>query len=368
MAIFKGDRVSKICFMSACLLLGGSFARAEPKIPKAIPLDESELEAPRAHVVQVGGNYDLESSNITFKMSSGGTSCYAVVQSGGKDVGAFLPHNSATNPNTEAAYPGLAKVLGINGLFQNGTPYRLGPRGVQRFRNLIAATGSMPTSRRKNCDSIMAKTSKDASGLNGVFKVWDVRPYGYDDMVSPSSGANGEPKLGHAVMRALQAGQSWPSSDQYVSFKGASARVADLAAGHGIVMMFDALLGQWDRYSGGNVTVALSGKTFYMFSADNGGATVSSSSWTSKHVAWMTRYPYEVVQKFNELEAFLEGRTAQFNGYKDPLVFVRSIGLVYDNSADTYRKQLLKNLKIIRAGVEKNVSNYGTSKAYYRLN
>ena len=371
MANLRGARPLTILTLAFFAIAGSQSAEAflgfgKKDPPKAIPVDESQVP-PKAVVVtdrpaqQAPNKIDLESSATSFKMSSGGTSCYVVVQQGGKDVGAFVPHNSATNPNTEAAYHGLAAALGLKGRFQVGVPHQLGSAGIRKFRAVVAS-GSYSGHKATNCSKLMGATAKNPSSLNGVYKVWGARPYGYDEMVSGNA-----PKSSHAVVRALQAGNSWPSKTELLSFKGASARTSDIAAAYGVVVMFDALFGQWDRYSGGNVTMAIDGKSFYVYTADNGGASPSSSSWASKNISRFSRFPREVVEGFNELEAFLEGRSDSFAGYKDPNAFVRSIGLVYDYSADSYRQQLLKNLKVIRAHVQKSVSAYGESKALYRL-
>lgn len=360
----------------ACLVLGATQGQAflgifkKEKIVKAEAVEESAPLTVRASSGPV--RWSLEDSSSTFSMTSSGTSCYAVINVGGKAVGAFLPHNSATNPNTEAAYGGLAKLLGIGAQFQYGTPVALGSGGIAKFRALInQKRGSLATARLKNCQNLEAKMNASPNRLVGVYKDWQsAKPEGYEDFVNYKGGKNGEPRMGHAVMQALQSGNPWPSDQVVLTYgKGYRARLTDIAAAHGVTMMFDALFGQWDRYSGGNVTVGLNAanQSFYIFTADNGGASVTSSTWTEKHVTWMTRYPLEIVQAFAEMELFLAGKQASFAGYSDPLAFVQGIGLVYDLSPDAYRKHLLRNLSVIRQKVEAQVKQSGSSRAYYRL-
>lgn len=348
----------------AVVFLGNSFVglrahanRGVVRVPKAIPLEPG---------------VDLNGSETTFSMTKSGTSCYAVVSVNGQPVGAFLPHNSATNPNTEAAYGALAYMLGYEAHFQLGIPVKLNEGGVRKFSNLIESRiSTMAQARLKNCQNLKAKIAQNPSSLVGVYKFWNgPKPEGIESMANPSAAGNGAPNFGHPVMKALQATNPWPSPSDWILLKPNSkykARVDILAAQHGVTMLFDALFAQWDRYSGGNVTVALDSQNqmFYMFTADNGGATPSSSKWTEKHLRWVSRYPLSLVNRFAELELFLLGRRPEFLGFNRPHDFIVGLGLVYDSSPEQYRAQLLKNLATIRTVVQERVNEFGKGAVFY---
>src|SRR5690349_7789126 len=82
-------------------------------------------------------NLNLTEEGTTLKMSSGGTSVYAVINRGGQDIGAVIPENAATKLSGEVMSFYLAKILGYADIYQPGLYFHLDGKNLKAFTQMI---------------------------------------------------------------------------------------------------------------------------------------------------------------------------------------------------------------------------------------
>lgn len=264
-----------------------------------------------------------------------------------KSRGTFVTVNSATSPNTEIAYFHLLAIIGHSALCRPAARYELGPTASARFRSLMQTTPIQNAQRRANRDRILQAIAAGPPLFGAVKAKKPDSVVALDPIANTQAPHNGAPAQNHPVIRAVQASNPRPAVGS--SFNLGNGYVGDaleLAREYSILMTMDSLFEQWDRYSGGNVTLAKddAGRAHF-YATDNGGALLSSSgTWLGRNLAWFSRYDRPTLARLAELQAFLAGSGGPYLGYTDPLVFVTDLGLYHDVSASTQVARLTRNL------------------------
>ncbi len=243
-------------------------------------------------VLEFHERLDLENAANVLKLASGGSSCYLKVK--GPDArypaGAFLTENEATHTETEVAAYQIARWLGVSDTFGPGRPYEAGPRVAAAYAKLIrdAIAANALSCSRLNADVILKRLKQRPDGITGIYKPFGPRPFDCDDLNGGTFSANGgtvstpNPNAQlHAYLKA-----SGPQPDERpinlecirkeMGSTKRSARLSDLSRQLSSIYLVDALTGQWDRFSGGNLQVVEVGADSYRFvSYDNGGADIT---------------------------------------------------------------------------------------------
>lgn len=314
---------------------------------------------------------DLEQPGFDFKELSGSTSINLKVRrldpadkKGYKAHGTYVTTNSAANPYLEIAYFNLAAVVGRDSMFRPAVPYELGPRAAQSFKELIEATPIRGTYRQKNKERILAAIATGAP-LRGCLKANKIDgDASYDAIANVRAGVNGEPRFDHAIIRALQATN--PKPDKGIDLelmKGYKGNFLQLVREYSVLMTFDAIFQQWDRYSGGNVVVVRdeSGSAHF-YATDNGGAEIGrTTSWVTRNLDYFSRYDREVIARLRELLSFLENPATGFLGYADVRRFVVDLGLYGGMAPDLYAERLSRNLRMVLDRVGENERKHGAN-------
>ncbi len=306
-----------------------------------------------------------EVENYTFELSGQTSVNLKFDREGGTD-GGFVTRNSAANPNTEVSYYNLASILGIDQIVRGAIPYTLGPRGIATFRSLIANT-QFRGMRSRNATTILQATSENPRELKGCLRE---KKKGEDvAMNSLVDVSNNRPQLAHMLFKDINAANPVPTEGTYNFREGYTANRLKVAQQYSNLMTLDAVFGQWDRYSGGNVVFRIVddvSKEVEVYSTDNGGADFwNTTKWAEKQVSWFSRYDRKTIEQLKGLYAFLSGRATSLTSerldktWTDPKVFVVDLGLYYERRPEQYVRELTNNLAVLLKAVESNYARYG---------
>lgn len=306
-----------------------------------------------------------EVESYTFELSGQTSVNLKFNREGGTD-GGFVTRNSAANPNTEIAYYNLASILGVDQIVRGAIPYTLGPRGIATFRTLISNT-RFRGMRARNATTILETTRANPRELKGCLR----EKKKSDDVAMNSlvDVSNNRPQLAHSLFKDLNAANPVPTEGTYNFREGYQGSRVKVAQQYSNLMTLDAVFGQWDRYSGGNVVFRIVNeetKEVEVYSTDNGGADFwNTTKWAEKQVSWFSRYDRKTIEQLKGLYAFLSGRATSLTSerlektWTDPKVFVTDLGLYYERRPEQYVRELTDNLAVLLKAVESNYARYG---------
>jgi hypothetical protein len=308
-----------------------------------------------------------DTATYRFRDLSGSTSINLKVQKidptdpkGYKSRGSFVPRNSSANPDVEAAAFNLAVILGFDRNYRFAAKYSLGPTAKSAFKALLLATNFSSASRKANKNRILL-AMESAPRLPGVLKAKkDDSTVALDAMAAPKAGPNGGPSSSHPIMRFLQASNPQPVAGKELTLRsGYTGDELELVREYSVIMLIDALTQQWDRYSGGNITIRkdADGKAHF-YATDNGGADFSSQ-WSSRNVDWFSRYDRTAIAKLTELRDFLDQPEKGLLGYKDAENFVVDLGLDIEMKPAAYLALLRRNIAKVLDRVRQNEQQFG---------
>jgi hypothetical protein len=314
----------------------------------------------------------VDLDNPVFKLNelSGSSSVYLKVRKpdptdkdGYKAYGTFASSNASGNPYTEIAYFNLAAVLGYDHIFRPAVRYALGARARQAFKFLLQNT-VIPVGNRLENKIHVLQDIATGKPLKGCLKAKKLDTNMAYDAIADIK--NNLPRKNNAIIAALQAGNTQPSSSQKLTLlSGYKANLLQLAREYSIIMTLDVIFQQWDRYSGANVVLAKDNAGIaHFYSTDNGGATLEKNTTQVVHnLKNFSRYDRKTIQQLRALYVFLVTPSKGFLGYKNAETFVVDLGL-YDNLKPTEYVAILKqNLRLLLNQVA-NVERQFGNKAY----
>lgn len=290
---------------------------------------------------------DLASDQIALTNSRGGTSSYAVVNTGGKPIGAFIPPNAATQIDGEASAYSLARVLGVAESVQAGKITSVAGAALARVRALLLAD-KRPGQPAENVARIIAWLDAHVGkALPGVLKFWNHKPYDFDEVVDPTT---------HSLNRNSAFAQ-WIRADgpmpTEASVKRTVGKVAAVNTEHALArelsthLLIDALLSQWDRFSGGNLQVLADGTTLHFALYDNGG-TWGAAGLAQKTMSFVSRFDRDAAKRLHEMDAFLHGK-GDFYGAKDEAELRAFLQL---DGSDSHWKTFKQNLSVVVKAID----------------
>jgi hypothetical protein len=289
---------------------------------------------------------DLASPDVAFTRSKGGTSAYAVLNVGDRAVGAFLPPNSATAIDGEAGAYRLARILGVAESVQPAVLSSLQDEGLTKLRALFAQdprTGAPAENIRK----ILARMdAQPGAPLPGVLKYWNNRPYDFDEVVR-SGGLNPSSPFAQWI----RSDGPQPSEKLVTRTAGKKSGIATeraLARELSTHLLIDALLGQWDRFSGGNLQIYVSSAGELHFALFDNGGTWGGASYTQKTLRQVSRFDREAVARLREMQSFLAGR-GEFYGAKNESELRAFLQLT---TSDGHWKTFKRNLGLVLAAID----------------
>ncbi len=325
-----------------------------------------EVSAVTKDWMQKWHGMDLDSDEYAFKELSGSTSINMKIRKldptnpqGYKSRGSFVPNNGAANPDTEIAYFNLAAILGYDSAFRPTARYELGPRASSALKSLIENASIHGSDRLENKANILREIA-GGQPLKGCVKAKKLdSSRAYDEIANPSAAGNGAPRSSNPVIAFLQVGDPQSKSGATLDLgHGYKGDALQLAREYSVIMTFDVIFRQWDRYSGGNVVIAKDDAGIaHFYATDNGGADVSNR--LDRNIGLFSRYDHKVIDSLRELDAFLKNPASGFLGYTDAEAFVVDLGLYRMHSPSDYVARLRNNLDYFLAHVSSVESRHG---------
>jgi len=285
--------------------------------------------------------------------SGGGTSAYALVQAEGKTIGALIPENSATSITGEVAAWNLGRALGCAELFQPAVRVTLRGDGLAKFKQMMQ-DASYKGAREANRLSILARIARHPEALPTVYKHWGAsKPVDYS-FIAARGAPNGTLNTNDGIARFLRADSPQPGRKE-LTIRGGNAPAADLARQLSNIFLIDALCGQWDRFSGGNLHILVENGRTRFISLDNGGAAIDGSMrYAELFKSWVTRFDTSVAERILALDALAsDGR--EFLGFKSLDEFASVVGC--ETSGE--RAGLTKRVRLVAAHVRTSISRSG---------
>jgi hypothetical protein len=293
-------------------------------------------------------NLDLANPGVTLTLSSGGTSIYAVINIGGKAVGAIIPENSSSLVSGETLAFTLSRALGVYELYQPGVYHALSGRNLDAFMTVVPRTpimknGRLQKNKEENRISILKRYQKQRV-FDAVFKRWDEKPKNFEAINGNGPMINTTlvlPGSRSTVASLLQCNGPRPSPAVTVSFNGGTNTEYEAARELSAILLIDALTQQWDRFSGGNLqTITKNGRSMFV-SIDNGG-TWGGTRATLRNLSMVSRFDRGVAQQILDMDDFFTTRRP-YKGLRNDAEFVSAFDIV---QAPTAFKKFKESLKL----------------------
>lgn len=339
-----------------------------PEESTGIPGTRDDKEFDR---IVVGLNLE-DDKRFVFHPKTGGTSIgFKVSRPDKRKSGLFLPENSATHLEGEVVSYRLSRFLGVSEIYNPVSYYTLGPNGIRRFSEMLRSN-ERNSSRRKNTKSIKNKIGASPQELLGVFKFRHKRESQPVDALA-RNGLNTR----HSFVAFLHGDGPMPA-EQMRTFKGVIPDKPDypspfekeriLAAQFSTILVLDALCGQWDRFSGGNIEVyAHKDGRLQFIARDNGGANLNWGSagrnWYRKYLRWVTRFDPNLIAELRLLHDFLSGSRTEYKGYLFKSELEEDMGFISSRSFKEFQWRLTDFLERNLPACEKK---YGR-RCYFKM-
>ena len=249
----------------------------------------------------------LESGDARFSFQMKKMHVHAKVLRNEEVVGAFRTETATTCVDGEIASYSIARVLGCGELFQPAAPITLRGNGLATFKKLME-TARFPESKERDRRQVLLEIAQNPDGLRGGFRmVTSVNAEKYFAIELPSLPPNGGLNEQDRVALFLKCDAPQPTAVE-IKLKGLDchAPAADLARELSDILLVDALAGEWDRFSGGNLHVVVTGGRAHFLAVDNGGANfLDDQGNMARFRKTVTRFDRRVVSRLFALEEFL---------------------------------------------------------------
>ena len=294
-----------------CLAMAvNGFAATAPSLPAS-----AELKTWYSFVQYVEKGLESGDRKLAFEMKR--AHVYPKVRWNGELVGAFRSASASTNVEGEIATFNIARALGCEDLFQQATGVELRGKGLATLTRLFE-TAKFPAEKEKDRRQVLAEIAGEPEVLHGVFKqALPVKAVKYRSIERAEATTNGVLNEADPVARFLKRRAPQPGMEPMTppGIKG-QAPTRTLARQLSSILLVDALAGQWDRFSGGNLHMLVEDGGARFIAVDNGGAGFKDDQgYLGRFKKTVTRFDPRVTARLFALEAFLEkgGRFLDFH-------------------------------------------------------
>jgi hypothetical protein len=302
--------------------------------------DQSQWESQEEFVRTL----DLSQEGTTLSLSGGGTSIYAVVNRGDRPIAAVIPKNTASVLSGEIMSFHLARALGVPDLAQPGFYHLLTGPNLEKFKTVIPLvpypplpnrkdpTHPKPNPKEENRLDVLKQIEQSPGGIATVVKIWDAKPAEYEPLVDADVETLEQTHVlpgGSAPVATLLRCDGPQPSTKTVSFNRGKTVESKAIRQLSNIFLIDAMMGQWDRFSGGNLQTVTKDGEVRFFAVDNGG-TNGSLETTKKYFNIVSRFDQPVAERILELDQFLNGKQtpkATFLGLSTEADFLQAMNV-----------------------------------------
>ena len=325
----KHNLLPFVLFTLSCLRPSGVGAK-QPSLPQGL-----ELRRWFSFVSEVEDGLERGDSHLAFQMKK--MHVHAKVLRDGEVIGAFRTETSSTCVDGEIATFNIARALGCGELFQPTAPMELRGKGLATLRQLMAEA-KFPAAKEADRQGVLEEIANNPDGLRGGFrKATPVDAVKYHAIEVPVLPPNGGLNEQDRVAVFLKSGAPQPGKGE-IKLKSLDCRApaASLSRELSDILLVDALAGQWDRFSGGNLHVVVTNGRAHFLAVDNGGANLADDlGYMERFKKWVTRFDRRVVAQLFALESFLDGqkmkepaaKPKKFLGFNDEQSLASAMGM-----------------------------------------
>ena len=291
---------------------------AAPPAPATVPSlpASAELKTWYSFVQYVEKGLESGDRKLAFEMKK--AHVYPKVRWNGELVGAFRSESASTCVEGEIATFNIARAMGCADLFQPATGLELRGKGLVTLTQLMR-TATFPAVKEPDRAQVLAEIARDPAVLHGVFKhALPVKAVKYHSIERASVLPNGVLNEADPVARFLKNRAPQPGMEPMTppGIK-APAPARTLARELSNILLVDALAGQWDRFSGGNLHMLVEEGRARFIAVDNGGAGFEDDQGNLRRFKKsVTRFDPQVTARLFALEAFLE-KGGRFLDFRD---------------------------------------------------
>ena len=284
----------------ACVCAFGAEKKSPPSLPQS-----AELRHWFSLVQEVEAGLERGDARFAFQMKK--MHVHAKVLRDGEVIGAFRSETSSTCVDGEIASFNIARVLGCGELFHPASPIELRGKGLATLKQLMEAA-RFPGFKEEDRQQVLLEIAQNPDGMRGDFRmVTPVDAEKYHAIEVPTLPPNGGLNEQDRVAVFLKSGAPQPGAAE-IKLKGLDCRAPAVSFARELsdIMLVDALAGEWDRFSGGNVHVVVTKGRAHFLAVDNGGASFEDDQgYMALFKKWVTRFDQKVVTRLFALEAFL---------------------------------------------------------------
>ena len=326
----------------ACVRACGADAK-----PHSLP-QSAELQRWFSLVKTVEAGLERGDSHFSFQMKK--MHVHAKVLRDGEAVGAFRSETSSTCVDGEIASFNIARVLGCGELFHPAAPITLRGKGLATLKQLMEAA-RFPEFKEQDRQQVLREIAENPDGMRGDFRMTtppDAEKYHAIEVptLPPNGGLNEQDRV--AVF--LKCGAPQPGTAE-IKLKGMEARAPAVSFARELsdILLVDALAGEWDRFSGGNLHVVVTKGRAHFLAVDNGGASFEDDQgYMARFRKWVTRFNRRTASRLFALEAFLaaeeKGRLSakpkKFLGFSDEQSLAAAMSISMPEDWEVFRQRV----------------------------
>ena len=222
-------------------------------------------------------------------------------------VGALRTETSSTCVDGEIASFSIARILGCGELFQPAVPFQLRGKGLAAFQKLME-TSRFPETKEADRLQVLEEIEQNPDGLRAGFRmVTPANAEKYHAIEMPTLPPNGGLNEQDRVAVFLKCGAPQPGAGE-IKLKHLDCRAPAVSFARELsnILLVDALAGEWDRFSGGNLHVVVTNGRAHFLAVDNGGANFDDDQgYMALFKNWVTRFDRCAVARLFALEEFL---------------------------------------------------------------
>lgn len=282
---------------------------------------------------------------------------------GYKSLGSFVALNESANPNAELGYYNLSLLTGVDYMFRPTVRYQLDLNASGAFKHALLNTDLRGEIRNANKKRILNEINSKNKVLGCIKAKNDETAIEVDELTKPSRlFSRGNINLKHPLMKYLKANNPFPVKGEILNltkdYRGDSLTLAHELS---ILLTFDVVFGQYDRFTGGNIVIEKDENNLAHFKAtDNGGAEIVDSIENARMNAKIfSRYDRKLIIKLREFNQFLTGQTTSYYGHNDPNNLIIEMGMYFLKSPVQYKNALIANINVLLNEVHENEEKFG---------